>query len=306
MIFTRAPQVSLVRPAATHPTPRFPFPSGRVGARLDGMSSNFHAAPSGTSQEPLYDTSVATPSHAERARTLAASRKSGTLSTLCEDPAGHPYGSLVTTALHDGTPIFLISALAEHTKNLRRDPRASLLLAEGGDENPLALGRVTLLGTCTELDKADPASAGPRATFLAAHPDAQYYVDYGDFAFFRLEIVSLRYIGGFGRMSWVSAEDWAAASADPIAPLAAGILEHMNEDHRDAMRSYCLAFSKATDFDEVRMTGVDRHGFEMSVKTREGGWRPVRLGFSAPVSTADEVRKEMVALVQRARAALGG
>lgn len=266
------------------------------------MRNNFHAAPSGTSQELLYDEAVPTPTHAERARTLAASRRSGTLSTLCEDPPGHPYGSLVTTTLHEGSPIFLLSALAEHTKNLRHDPRASLLLAEGGDDNPLALGRVTLLGTC----KVVPADAkGPRDAFLEAHPDAKYYVDYGDFSFFALEISSVRYIGGFGRMSWVAAEDWASATPDPIAPAARGILEHMNADHKDAMMSYCRAFTKAQDFDEVVMTGVDRHGFEMSVKTREGGFRPVRLGFSAPVSSGDEVRKEMVALVKRARAALG-
>lgn len=266
------------------------------------MRENFHAAPSGTNQEALYDTTVPTPTQAERARTLAAARRTGTLSTLGVEPAGHPYGSLVTTTIHEGTPIFLLSALAEHTKNLRGDPRASLLLAEGGDDNPLALGRVTLLGTCRELSKE---AGGARDAFLSAHPDARYYVDYGDFSFFALEILSARYIGGFGRMSWITAEEWSAATPDPIAPHAQGILEHMNADHKDAMRSYCLAFSRARDFDEVEMTGVDRHGFEMSVKTREGGWRPVRLAFTAPVSSPDAVRKEMVSLVKRAREVLG-
>lgn len=264
------------------------------------MGNNFHAAPTGTSQEPLYDLTVATPSHAERARTLAASRKAGTLSTLAVDPAGHPYGSLVTTALFEGSPVFLISALAEHTRNLRADPRASLLLVEASDANPLALGRVTLLGRCESIGDG---SNGPRDAYLEAHPDAKYYVDYGDFSFFRLEVESVRYIGGFGRMSWVSAEDWRGAAPDPIAPFAAGILEHMNADHKDAMDAYCRAFTKARDFDDVVMTSVDRYGFELSVRT-PGGARPVRLAFSAPVASSDAVRKEMVDLVKKARALL--
>ncbi len=262
---------------------------------------NFHAAPSGVSQDPLYDPSIPTPSHAERAKTLAASRKSGALSTLAIDPAGHPYGSLVTTALFEGSPTFLISALAEHTRNLRQDPRASLLLAEATDDDPLALGRVTLLGRCEPLTEA-PATC--REAYLEAHPDARYYVDYGDFTFFRLTVESLRYIGGFGRMSWVSAKDWYAATPDPIAPFAGEITQHMNEDHKDAMASYCRAFSKARDFDEVVMTSVDRYGFEVSVRTKAGA-RPVRFAFSSPVDGPAAVRKEMVDLVRRARAALG-
>lgn len=264
------------------------------------MGNNFHAAPVGTSQEPLYDVTVPTPSHAERAKTLAASRTSGTLSTLAVDPAGHPYGSLVTTALFEHSPVFLISALAEHTRNLRADPRASLLLVEGSDANPLALGRVTLLGRCEPLTEGLDAA---RSAYLEAHPDAKYYLDYGDFSFFRLEVESLRYIGGFGRMSWVSAEDWRGATPDPIASSANAILEHMNADHKAAMTAYCRAFSKAREFDDVVMTGVDRYGFEMSVRTASGA-RPVRLAFSSPVSTSDAVRKEMVDLVKKARALL--
>jgi heme iron utilization protein len=265
------------------------------------MRNDFHAAPAGTSQAPLYDTEVATPTHAERAKTLAATRRIGTLGTHSHDPAGYPYGSLVATTLLDGSPLFLISKLAEHTQNLQRDSRASLLLAEAGDDNPLALGRVTLLGRCEPLGDDSKAA---RETYLAAHPDAKYYVDYGDFSFFKLTVESLRYIGGFGRMSWVTADAWYAATPDPIAPFAASILEHMNADHKDAMSKYCRAFSKARDFEDVVMTGVDRYGFEMSVRLREGGARPVRLAFSQVVTSSDAVRKEMVALVKTARAAL--
>ena len=88
----------------------------------------------------------------ERARTLVASISTGTLCTLALEPEGYPYGSFVTVAFDEGNPIFLISALAEHTKNLARDPRASLLVAEGGSADPLANDRVTMLGPCTRVE----------------------------------------------------------------------------------------------------------------------------------------------------------
>ena len=109
------------------------------------MSDDAHARPSGDAPEPLYDLNVPTPTHAEQARTLVAQVSTGTLCTLALEPAGYPYGSFVTVAFDDGAPIFLISQLAEHTKNLERDPRASLLVAEGGSADPLANGRVTMI-----------------------------------------------------------------------------------------------------------------------------------------------------------------
>lgn len=117
------------------------------------MNSDAHARPSGDAPEPLYDLNVPTPTHAERARTLATQISTGTLCTLALEPAGYPYGSFVTVAFDGGAPIFLISRLAEHTKNLERDPRASLLVAEGGSADPLANGRVTMIGQCTRVER---------------------------------------------------------------------------------------------------------------------------------------------------------
>ncbi|MEL6344296.1 MAG: DUF2470 domain-containing protein [Myxococcota bacterium] len=251
---------------------------------------------SGRRQRLLYDPNIPTPTHAERARTLSAAVGHATLSTLTAQPAGHPYGSLVLFALHEGAPVFLISTLAEHTQNLQSDPRCSLLIAEGGD-NPLAMGRVTLVGQAERLP--DPIAA--RETFLSRHPSASFYADFGDFSFWQMSVASARYIGGFGRMSWVEGEQWIAASPDPIAPGAEGIISHMNEDHVDAMQLMVAAFSEAGMVDDVTMTGVDRYGFEMSAVTADGP-RPIRVAFDEPVSTSMSVRKAMVALVKRARA----
>ena len=265
------------------------------------MTNDAHARPSGDVPEPLYDVNVPTPTHAERARTLVAQITTGTLCTLAAEPEGYPYGSFVTVGFDNGNPVFLVSTLAEHTRNLQRDPRASLLVAEGGSEDPLANGRVTLLGPCTQVDGAGGSA---RAAFLATHPNAAYYVDFGDFAFWKLAVESIRYIGGYGRMSWVDAADWHAAEPDPLAAAAGGVIAHMNDDHADAMVLYCKAFSKATDINAASMTGVDRYGFEMSAVTAEGP-QPVRLAFPATVRTPEETRAALVAMLNDARTKLG-
>ena len=264
-------------------------------------TNDAHARPSGDAPEPLYDVNVPTPTHAERARTLVGQMTTGTLCTVAAEPEGYPYGSFVTVAFDDGNPVFLVSTLAEHTRNLQRDPRASLLVAESGSEDPLANGRVTLLGPCRQVD-GDGGSA--RVAFLATHPNAAYYADFRDFAFWRLEVESIRYIGGYGRMSWVEAAEWHTAEPDPLAASAAGIIAHMNADHADGMVLYCKAFSKATNITAASMTGVDRYGFEMSAVTAEGP-RPVRLAFADQVGTPEEVRAALVAMLKDARTKLG-
>jgi putative heme iron utilization protein len=196
-------------------------------------------------------------------------------------------------------PVFFISELAEHTKNLRGDTRGSLLVAEPGEGDPLARGRVTLLGHCRKLDAGSERDTAKQA-YLATHPNAHYYVDYKDFAFWRLDVEAVRYIGGYGRMSWVELEDWRTSEPDPIAPFASGILDHMNADHGDAMVSYCRALTKAADTTAATMTSVDRYGFEMSAQTGRGP-RPIRLAFSKEIATPEDARREMVSLAKRAR-----
>ena len=115
---------------------------------------------------------------------------------------------------------------------------------------------------------------------------------------------AVRYIGGYGRMSWIGHGDWQAAEPDPLAPSAAGTIAHMNADHADAMVLYCKAFSRATEITSATMTGIDRYGFDMSAKTSEGP-RPVRVAFGKPVSTPQEARAALIAMVNDARSRLG-
>jgi heme iron utilization protein len=257
-----------------------------------------------TPREAETGPSARAPSHAERCRTLAAQATAATLSTLAREPHGFPYGSLVTVAVDGaGRPLLLLSELAEHTGNLHAQPEASVLLTEplGGHDQPLALGRVTLIGPCAKVP--GPELAGVRDAFLRQQPSAQYYVDFKDFAFYRVEPIALRYVGGFGRMSWVSPDDYRAAEPDPLATAASGILTHMNGDHADAVLAYARALAGIASATSAAMTAVDRYGFELAATTPEGP-RPARLEFDTAVATADDVRQVLIAMVKRARAAL--
>jgi heme iron utilization protein len=242
------------------------------------------------------------PTHAERARTLVAAANRGVLSTLALDPSGYPFGSVATYAL-DGTgrPIVFVSTMAEHTRNAAADPRASLIVTEPFPEgsDPLAAGRVTLVGDLLEVGA--PERPEVRDVYLAANPASAYYIDFGDFAFWRLEVKSVRYVGGYGRMSWVEAADYAVAEPDPLAGEAAqGIIEHMNADHADSLLLMAKVLGGRAGTTEAVMTAVDRYGFDI-VATGPDGRAAVRLGFAAPVQTAAAVRPAMIRLVEQAR-----
>jgi heme iron utilization protein len=244
------------------------------------------------------------PSHAERARTLVASGRRGALCTVATDPPGYPYGSVVSYGLDDdGNPLLFVSLMAEHTQNALGDPRASLLVAEpvpdGAD--PLASGRVTLLGDIAAVSDTERPLARDR--YLDANPAADYYIDFGDFAFYRLSVRSVRYVGGYGRMSWVDPTDYARAEPDPLVDAAPGIIEHMNADHADAQVLYCRHFAGRSDTTAASMSAVDRYGFEM-IAVSDAGRAAVRLAFPGECTTGEEVRKAMVAMVHEARAAL--
>jgi putative heme iron utilization protein len=257
-----------------------------------------HGRPSGAAVSFTPD-DVKAPSHAERARTLVASQGTGTLCTIALEPAGYPYGSFVTYALHDGQPVFLISRIAEHTRNLVGDERGSLLVHELGKADPLANGRVTLLGPVARVARDKSERAAVREAFLAAHQNAAYYVDYDDFDFWRLELSAVRYIGGYGRMSWVLAEDFRRAEPDPLASASMRILAHMNQDHADSLLLYARAFTSARSVQKAVMTAIDRYGFEMTLTTPEGVG-PARLAFEQPLTSAEQARSVLVALAREA------
>ena len=234
------------------------------------------------------------PSDAELARTLAARRRRATLCTLTAE--GYPYGSAVSFVDDaSGMPVVLISEMAEHTVNARGDSRASILISDETSDaaDPLAAARMTLVGRLTLLE--EPGQA--REAYLEAHPYAAYYADFTDFGFWRLEVESCRYVGGFGHMSWVDRQSYLAAEVDPLAEVAAGTIAHMNEDHRNANLAYVQVLAGLTTATDATMAGIDRYGVTLQATTPEGP-RLARVPFPEPLSSADEARPAVIALLR--------
>ncbi len=243
------------------------------------------------------------PTHAERARTLMTSTTTGSMATMAAEDDGYPFGSIVTYALdYAGRPLLCLSDIAEHTRNLKADPKTSIMVIAQSDRDTdqLALGRVTLMGEVTAVPSDETASV--TAAYRASHPHA-YYADFDDFAFYRMAIKSVRYVGGFGHMSWVTADAYAAAEPDPLRPDARGILQHMNDDHADALVAYCQAFGGEPETTSATMLTVDRYGFDVLAVKPEGR-RAVRIPFGELCDTTDAVRAATIRLVGEARKVL--
>jgi heme iron utilization protein len=229
------------------------------------------------------------------AKSLLRTSRQGALATLM-DGSGDPYCSLVNVAAHaDGSPILLISRLAVHTKNILGDNRVSLMLDERASGDPLEGARIMLAGRAEEAAGDD--AAGFRRRYLNAHPSAEAFVDFKDFSFFRIAPSGLHLVAGFGRIIDLKPEQFLTDISDAAALLEAeqGAVEHMNEDHREAMNLYAtkLLGAEAADW---RCTGCDPDGMDM-----QAGASTLRLDFPERVTSGTELRKMLVRLAGEAR-----
>jgi hypothetical protein len=223
----------------------------------------------------------------------------GSLSTVSRKQPGYPFGSVMPYSVDEqGRPIFLISTMAMHTQNLKAEPRASLLVTQFNAEgDPLGASRVTLLGNVVTITEAELAQA--RALYLGRYENSKYWVDYEDFSFYRMEIVDVYYVGGFGVMGWVAASEYSVAQPDPLADAMAGIIEHMNADHKDSLVLLARKFAGIAA-EEAAMTSVDRLGFQLRLKTSEGVCG-TRIAFPREVRSMSETRGVLVEMVEQAR-----
>lgn len=237
------------------------------------------------------------PSAAEEARTIAASTTIATLASLTA--GGDPWASFVTYGLLGEAPVLCVSHLAEHGRNLAKDPRASLsIVAPGAHADPLASPRITLAGYVEH--PTDDERDAAREAHLAAVPAAKYYIDYSDFALWVLRVRRVRWVGGYGRMDSASAADYAAAEPDPITPHAAGAIAHLNADHADGLADMARALGGYPDAESAVCTGIDRYGMDLKVHTPRGQ-AYTRVGFGGPLDSVAQLRAAAAGLVRRAR-----
>jgi putative heme iron utilization protein len=236
------------------------------------------------------------PDQIAAARRLMRSTDRAALATLLPTAQGAaPYASLALIAVdHDLSPILLISRLAVHTQAIAADNRVSLLVdGTAGLDHALTGARLSVLGRAE-------VSHEPRlrARYIARHPEAAMYADFPDFSFYRVAVERAHLVAGFGKIDWIDAATLLLPEAlnEKLVENEAGIVQHMNEDHADAVALYASSLLQLPG-SGWRMTGCDRDGIDL----RSGG-QVARLSFPAPVANANDARKALVALVQQARA----
>jgi len=226
------------------------------------------------------------------AKRLMREARTGALATLNED--GGPYASLVTVStLPDNSPVMFLSNLAKHTANFKRDQRVSLLLEERRPGDPLAIGRVSLMGRIAVTE--DPAAARRHA---ARHNTTKSFSKFPDFAWYRIEVESAHLVAGFGRIVGIEGKDLRTEVSDAGELVASeeSAVSHMNEDHRDAISLYATRLLNAQDAD-WRIISLDPEGCDLMA-----GETIRRLDFPQRLTKAAELRVTLAKLAKEARA----
>ncbi|MEM6830711.1 MAG: DUF2470 domain-containing protein, partial [Bacteroidota bacterium] len=206
---------------------------------------------------------------------------------------GFPFGSVVPYCLdHEGAPIFLISTIAEHTKNLTADSRCSLTILRESDDVQ-SNGRICLIGHVERLSDDVETLA---EKYYRHFPKSRQYHGAHNFSFYRMKYTAIRYIGGFGQIHWLEPQEFYLTN--PFhGKNEAYIVNHMNEDHQADLKLYCEHYKQMTIKEEnIRMAGVDTNGFDVFV-----GDKKVRFAFDSPIQNTKEARERLVALSKAAK-----
>ena len=222
------------------------------------------------------------------ARRLLNQQSVAVLSSHSVEVDGYPFGSIAPFVLnYDGEPTMLISDIAQHTRNIKRNNKVSLTVFDQCADDPQASSRLTWIG---DAELINPAETDIRDRYLRYFPSAESYFQTHDFSLYVIRLRRARFIGGFGQIYWIEPESMLVKN--PFRETERSIIEHMNRDHKGALLHYCKVL-KGIDGDVVTMTGIDREGFDMLADKRK-----VRIDFDTPISTAEEARATLVRLAR--------
>ena len=238
------------------------------------------------------------------ARTLLRQSELGVLSTHSKSCEGFPFGSVSTyLSTHTGDIIFYISDLAQHTRNIHHDSRMCLTVFAGSEveqsralDDPNAGARLSILGHARQIDEFGGQKYAER--FFTLYPQSRGYQNTHDFEFYKLSCERVRFIGGFGDIHWISKEDWLLSEPE-WAGNEQSMVDHMNEDHVDAMQLICEHHFGFVP-DDAQMLTINPDG--CFIKCDSG--KPLYVAFEQTANSSQDVRKALVKLTNNARAAL--
>jgi putative heme iron utilization protein len=223
------------------------------------------------------------------ARRLLNHQSVGVLSSHSIDVEGYPFGSIAPYALnYDSEPTILISDLAQHTHNIKRNNKVSLTVFDQCVEEPQSNSRLTWIG---DAEAIDPNDVAIRERYLRYFPSAESYFQTHDFSFYRIRLQRARFIGGFGKIFWIEPD--LMLIKNPFHESEKGIVEHMNCDHQKALIHYCQLLGQES-VDAVSMTGVDSEGFDLLADKRK-----LRIDFDSPINTSEEARANLIKLARQ-------
>ncbi|HET8707019.1 MAG TPA: DUF2470 domain-containing protein [Pseudomonadales bacterium] len=230
---------------------------------------------------------------ADEARQVLLQEYYGVLSTVSVEVEGYPFGSVTPYCLdRAGRPVILISRIAQHTKNIWANSKVSLIILQKGSDDVQAEGRLTVVGDAEKITAAEEID-DIAERYYRAFPQAVDYHKTHDFDFYRINPVKLRFIGGFGKIRWLEPEKFL--KVNPFTrEQEAGIVNHMNEDHADAIVKYCLdaGFEVKPDVKPV-LTGIDAEGIHILL-----GQRVIRIAFSRQIENSKQAREILVEMVR--------
>ena len=229
------------------------------------------------------------------ARTLVYKTNAGVMSTISNNLRGYPFGS-VTPYMCDeqGRIYFFISDIAQHTKNLKHDSRMSLTVfdaTDSGDQNEH--GRVTLVGDGSVMPSEQAHTL--LDNYIALYPEAASYRNAHDFQLWQLDVIRVRYIGGFGKIFWLEQNEWQDEAKNWDENQQQSMISHMNDDHQDAMSLILMQHYSVADNTPI-MSGLLPTGFYIQSQKRN-----YFINFNTQCNSPLEVRKALVALTNQAR-----
>ncbi|CAJ1946321.1 unnamed protein product [Cylindrotheca closterium] len=231
------------------------------------------------------------------------------MSTFSKTNEGYPGGSVVGFAPdEEGRPLFVFSGMSSHTQDILANPKASLTIA-AKEFKGAADGRVNLMGTCRRIRNHEEI-AKAKEIYRAKHPGA-FWIDFGDFNWFTMDVEHIRFVGGFARAGSITAEEYTAAKPDPIMAFGGHVAQHMNDDHMDstiAMVEHYIPGLVGDDYVKAaEITSVDSLGMYVKVtRDPENDERlpgqpqqfKLRLPFPRPATDRKDVKNVIVEMTQ--------
>ena len=211
--------------------------------------------------------------------------REGVLSTVSKKYEGYPFGSFVTfISGADRSIIFYASDIAQHTINLKNNSKACITLFNLSEGDRQDSARLSLIGDVKKIDKDVEVIS---RQFIEFFPESSQYSNMHDFNFYKLNISQVRWIGGFGKIAWLSSTNW-----NPIRPKwlkkEHSMIEHMNEDHSNSIVSALNAKLGIKD-KHARMLRLTMDGYYVSSKNKI-----YFLDFNLPCFTVKQYRDKLV------------